>query len=180
MNDNKESQIRRTLLHEKYIFRNVHKSEAAITAEIESICFPPNEACSLKHMTDRVNRAPEFLLVAEDRSPGKIAGLLSGLATDNEHLTDDFFTDAGVHDPHGANIMLLGLDVLPEYRRHGLARELVEQYKERERIKGRKKLILTCLPEKVAMYESFGFKNRGIGVSEWGGEAWYEMSLDII
>ncbi len=179
MNDNRDLETRRALLHEKYIFRDVRKSEAAITAEIESICFPPNEACSLKHMTDRVDRAPEFLLVAEDKTTGKIAGLLSGLATDREHLTDNFFTDARVHDPAGANIMLLGLDVLPEYRSQGLARELVEQYKEREKAKGRKKLILTCLPAKVSMYESFGFKNRGIGVSEWGGEAWYEMCLDI-
>ncbi len=179
MENNKNMEARRALLHEKYLFRDVRKDEACVTAEIESICFPPNEACSLEHMTDRVNRAPEYLLVAEDKATGKIAGLLSGLATDKEHLTDDFFTDASVHDPNGANIMLLGLDVLPEYRSQGLARELVEQYKLREKAKGRKKLILTCLPAKVQMYESFGFKNRGIGVSEWGGEAWYEMVIEI-
>lgn len=70
-------------------------------------------------------KAPELFLVAEDRTTGKIAGFLNGLATDREHLTDDFFTDAEMHDPKGKNIMLLGLDVLPEYQRQGLARELV-------------------------------------------------------
>ena len=34
--------------------------------------------------------------------------------------------------------MLLGLDVLPEYQHQGLARKLMEQYKERERARGKK------------------------------------------
>ena len=59
----------------------------------------------------------------------------------------------------------------------GLARELMEQYKEREQVKGRKKLILTCLPDKVEMYKKFGFKDHGIGDSVWGGEAWHEMDI---
>ena len=58
--------------------------------------------------------------------------------------------------------MLLGLDVLPEYRSQGLARELVRRYLERECGRGRKEIILTCLESKVAMYEKFGFKLYGI------------------
>ena len=87
------------------------------------------------------------------------------------------FPDADQHDPDGTNIMLLGLDVLPEHQHQGLARELMEQYKEREQVKGRKKLILTCLPDKVEMYKKFGFKDHGIGDSVWGGEAWHEMDI---
>ena len=109
-------------LTEKYIFRNIRQEEITQTAEIEKICFPPNEACSYEHMEKRVEKAPELFLVAEDRATGKIAGFLNGLATDREHLTDDFFTDAEMHDPKGKNIMLLGLDVLPEYQHQGLAR----------------------------------------------------------
>ena len=77
----------------------------------------------------------------------------------------------------GHKFMLLGLDVLPEYQHQGLARKLMEQYKERERARGRKKLILTCLPDKVEMYKKFGFKDHGIGDSVWGGEAWHEMDI---
>ena len=163
-------------LNEKYIFRNIRQEEITQAAEIEKICFPPNEACSYEHMEKRVDKAPELFLVAEDRSTGRIAGFLNGLATDREHLTDDFFTDAEVHDPKGKNIMLLGLDVLPEYRCQGLARELMRQYLEREKQKGRKRVVLTCLPDKIRMYEKFGFEDHGIGESVWGGEAWYEMS----
>lgn len=166
-------------LTEKYIFRNIRQEEIAQTSEIEKICFPPNEACSYEHMEDRVKKAPELFLVAEDRATGKIAGFLNGLATDREHLTDDFFTDAEMHDPKGKNIMLLGLDVLPKYQHQGLARELVSCYKEREKVNGRDKLILTCLPDKVEMYQKFGFKDHGIGDSVWGGEAWHEMSVEL-
>lgn len=166
-------------LYKKYIFRDIRPEEIDQTAEIERICFPPNEACTYEHMADRIQKAPELFLVAEDRETGKIAGFLNGLASDREHLTDDFFTDAEVHNPAGKNIMLLGLDVLPKYQHQGLARELMRQYMERETARGREKLILTCLPDKVAMYEKFGFKNHGIGDSVWGGEAWYEMSAEL-
>ena len=163
------------VIHEKYEFRNIHKDEIEQAAEIESICFPPNEACTYEHMESRIKKASDLFLVVVDRETGKIAGFLNGLATDREHLTDDFFTDANLHDPEGVNIMLLGLDVLPEYQHKGLARKLMEQYKEGERARGRKKLILTCLPDKVEMYKKFGFKDHGIGGSVCGGEAWHEM-----
>lgn len=71
--------------------------------------------------------------------------------------------------------MLLGLDVLPEYRGQGLAREIMMRYLGIEREKGRKRAILTCLEEKVSMYESMGYRNHGISASVWGGEQWYEM-----
>ena len=60
-------------LTEKYIFRNIRQEEIAQAAEIEKICFPPNEACSYEHMEKRVDKAPELFLVAEDRATGRIA-----------------------------------------------------------------------------------------------------------
>ena len=162
---------------DRFEFRSVRANEAEEIAEIEKICFPPHEACSKKDMFERVEHAPELFLVAVDRDTGKIVGFLNGLATNREHLTDDFFEDADVHEAEGRNIMLLGLDVLPEYRCQGLARELMRQYLEREKQKGRKRVVLTCLPDKVRMYEKFGFEDHGIGESVWGGEAWYEMSI---
>ena len=76
--------------------------------------------------------------------------------------------------------MLLGLDVLPEYRRQGLATELVRKYAERERANNRQKLILTCLQSKVEMYKKMGFHDDGIANSTWGGEEWHEMSLSLV
>ena len=163
-------------LQERFEFRNVKAEEADQTIEIENICFPPNEACSPKSMTERVSRAQETFLVAVDKETGKIAGFLNGLATDEEAFRDEFFTDITVHNPKGKNIFLLGLDVRPEYRRQGLAREIMNQYVKREQANGRKMLKLTCLEQKVEMYKKMGYKDEGISASVWGDEEWHEMS----
>lgn len=166
-------------LLKQFEFRNIRKDEADQAAVIEQICFPPNEACSEKHMKERVERAPEMFLVAVDRETGKIAGFLNGMATDESVFRDEFFTDAGLYEPAGKNIMLLGLDVLPEYRGQGLARELVYHYLERERENGRESIKLTCLQSKVEMYKKMGFDDEGISDSSWGGEEWHEMSQAV-
>ena len=97
-------------LYEKYEFREIRPEEAEQAAEIERICFPPNEACSREMMLERVERAPEQFLVAVDKQTGKIAGLLNGICTDEYSFRDEFFTDATLHNPNGRNVMLLGLD----------------------------------------------------------------------
>jgi ribosomal protein S18 acetylase RimI-like enzyme len=167
------------ILLENYSFRTILPGEASQAAAIEQICFPPNEACSEQHMKERVAKAPELFFVAVDKTTGKLVGFLNGLATDEDVFRDEFFTDANLHNPNGKNVMLLGLDVLPEYRRQGIARELVRGYAKREQENGRKMLILTCLKQKVNMYEKMGFVDRGIANSTWGGEEWHEMSYNI-
>ena len=166
-------------LHECFLFRYIRDGEAGEAAEIERICFPPNEACTRKRMEERAAAAPDLFLVAIDRRTGKMAGFLNGIATDEEALRDEFFTDAGNHCPYGKNVMLLSLTVLPEYRRQGLGRELVRVYAGREKTRGRAQLVLTCLDEKVEMYRKFGFRDQGESASVWGGEKWHEMSLPL-
>lgn len=164
---------------ERFDFRSIRQEETNQAVKIEQICFPPNEACSKEHMTERINGAPELFLVAVDKNTGLIAGFFNGIATNEEEFRDEFFTDITLHNPEGKNVMLLGLDVLPEYRMQGLARELVRRYVERERLNNRKKAILTCLDSKVEMYKKMGFIDDGIANSTWGGEAWHQMSLYI-
>lgn len=162
-------------LTERFEFRNIHAKETDQAVAIEQICFPPNEACSEKSMKDRIAKAAELFLVAIDKETGKIAGFLNGISTDEYSFRDEFFTDANLHHPNGKNIMILGLDVLPEYRGQGLARELMYQYLRQERENNRQMVILTCLQEKVKMYTKMGFRDMGMADSSWGGEEWHEM-----
>lgn len=164
---------------EKFEFRDVRPDEAELTIVIEQICFPPNAACSAKSMRERVANAAETFLVAVDKETGKLAGFLNGVATNEEVFRDEFFTDITLHNPEGKNIMLLGLDVLPEYRHQGLAREIMNRYVSREQAKGRKCLYLTCLDGKVEMYKKMGYTDDGISGSVWGGEEWHDMSRRI-
>lgn len=166
-------------MKEKFEFRDVRPDEGELTIVIEQICFPPNEACSAKSMRERVANAAETFLVAVDKETGKLAGFLNGVATNEEVFRDEFFTDITLHNPEGKNIMLLGLDVLPEYRHQGLAREIMNRYVSREQAKGRKCLYLTCLDGKVEMYKKMGYTDDGISGSVWGGEEWHDMSRRI-
>ena len=172
----KEYNIADKELTGRFEFRNIHPDEADQAVAIEQICFPPNEACSEKHMKERIAKAPELFLVAVDKETGKLAGFLNGLSTSENSFRDEFFTDADLYDLNGKNIMLLGLDVLPEYRGQGLAREIMYQYCIREQENNRRILFLTCLQAKVKMYEKMGFRDHGIANSSWGGEEWHEMS----
>lgn len=163
-------------LNQRFEFRNILPQEADQTVSIELICFPPHEACSEKMMKERVAMVPDLFLVAVDKETAKIAGFLNGIATNEDSFRDEFFSDARLHDPAGKNVMLLGLDVLPEYRGQGLAKEIMFRYLHREGERGRKMVTLTCLPSKIKMYEKMGYQNKGISASTWGGEQWYEMS----
>lgn len=166
-------------INENFVFRSINADEVDQAVIIEHICFPPNEACSEKCIKERVKKAPERFLVAIDKKTDKLAGFLNGLATNEKVFRDDFFLDAELYEPNGKYIMLLGLDVLPEYRGQGLGRELVNQYSIIEKALGTKRLVLTCLEEKVEMYLKFGFTDNGIANSAWGGEQWHEMYIDV-
>ena len=158
-----------------FLVRNIRPDEAAQTAEIEAICFPPEEALSEKMMSDRIAKAANHFLVAEDKVTGKIAAFVNGIATDDISFRDEFFYNAKLHDSSGKDIVILGVEVLPEYRGRGLASELMSRYLSRECARGRKSAILTCEKSKVPMYEKMGFQERGISDSFWGGKPWYEM-----
>ena len=164
-------------IYERFEFRTIKQEEAEEAAEIERLCFPPNEACSKEHMIDRIKAASDLFLIAIDRATGKMAGFLNGIATDEYSFKDEFFTDAGTHKPDGRYVMLLGLDVLPEYRKQGLAKELVYYYCRREQARNRNRLVLTCLANKVKMYTKLGFRDLGESASVWGGEKWHEMDI---
>ncbi len=165
------------IIRDNFEFRYINKEETDQAINLEQICFPPNEACSPKNMTIRIEKAAEQFLVAVDKKTGKIAGFLNGLTTNEKKFRDEFFTDADLYNKDGDTIMILGLVVHPDYRLNGLARELVKQYSIREKERGRKEALLTCLDDRVPMYLKFGFTDKGIADSTWGGEEWHEMSL---
>ncbi len=163
-------------LSERFLFRDIRPEEAGQAAEIEKVCFPPHEACTEEMIWERIAKVPELFLVAENKASGQIAGFVTGISTDEGFFRDEFFSDASLHDPKGRNVMILGLNVRPEYRRQGLGKELMFQYLRREWDRDRKMVTLTCLDSKVKMYARMGFQDRGLSGSAWGGEQWHEMS----
>lgn len=118
---------------------------------------------------------PDQILIAQDRESGEIAGFVSSMASDEERLRDAFFTDVTLHDKAAQTAFGLSLDVLPQFRDQGLARELVRLCGIWCQVKGRRRLVITAHEELVKMYERMGFKDLGISDSKWGGTVWHEM-----
>lgn len=168
-------------LHERFLFRNIdpeNTEEVEYAVYMEHTCMPPTDACTREEIMDRASAASELFLIAVDRETGQIAGILNGVAANESVFTDDFFSDAGtLHDPNGTTVMLTGMDVMPEYRNQGLARELVATCARREKEKGRKRMILTCVEDKIEMYKKFGFEYMGVSESVYGGTVWYDMDI---
>lgn len=171
----KDYEVKQQLI-DKFLFRNIRPDEGDQVADIETICFPPNEACAPERMKERTIKAPELFLAAEDKKTGRIAGFINGVASDKEVFQDEFFTDISLHDPDGKNVFILGVDVLPQYRGQGLAKELMYRYLLLCREMDRNLVILTCLDSKVDMYRKMGYQDQGMSGSVWGGEQWHEMS----
>ena len=161
----------------RFGFRDIRPEEAERAAEIEQIVFPPNEAVLPDDVKKQAAVAPDLFMVAIDKVNGRGVGFLNGLATNETEFRDEFFTDKSLHEPEGSTVMLLGLDVLPEYQRRGLGTEIMRHYCQREKAKGRKRIVLTCLPGLVEMYKKMGFTDLGMSRSMWGGESWHEMEI---
>ena len=143
---------------------------------VESSTFPPAEACTYDTFRYRLTAYPERFLVAE--LDGKVVGIINGCTTDEPLICDELF-EAGGHDPKGANQMIFGLGVLPEYQHRGIAAKLMAALIDLSRKEGRKTVVLTCKEHLIHYYSRFGFENRGVSGSVHGGAVWYDMVLPL-
>lgn len=171
--------VRREEIRAGLTFRDGKPEDGPEFADMEEICFPPGERISRQVIIERAVRFPDQFLVGFDPSEKKIAGVIAGVATEKDSFTDDLFTDPSLHDPSASTIMITGLEVRPEYRQMGLATELMRRFIDRERSKGRKRIVLTCLDRLVPFYERMGYGKIGLSKSTLGGQAWYEMDMTL-
>lgn len=161
----------------EYFIRKICSGEAQLAEEVEQACFPVNEACILSIMEQRVEHASDLFLVAIEKESNRMIGILDAIATNEKHLKDEFFTDISQHIPTGKHCMILGLAVLPIYQGQGIARALMQAFMEQEQ--DRESIVLTCLEEKVKLYEKLGFEDLGESNSSWGKEVWHEMNYKL-
>ena len=115
-----------------------------------------------------------FWLLEED---GRLVSFINGLVSDEPTIRDEMFADAAFHNEHGAWQMVFGVNTLPEYRRRGLAGEVMRQVIADARSQGRKGCVLTCKDRLVHYYETFGYRSEGVSASTHGGAVWYDMRL---
>ena len=91
-------------------------------AAIEAQCFPQAEAATRESLADRLSAYPQSFLIAE--SDGQPVGFINGCVTNAPTIDDDMFSDTACHNPQGCYQAIFGLDVLPDYRRQGIAAKM--------------------------------------------------------
>ena len=151
----------------------IHDLEAI--AAVEAECFPAAEAATHESIKGRLEVFADHFWLLEDGDT--MVGFVNGMATDLPDLCDEMYEDAHMHDPKGAWQMIFGVNTLPEYRRQGLAEQVLRRVIADAREQGRLGCVLTCKAALVHYYEKFGFVSEGISDSEHGGAEWYAMRL---
>ena len=115
-----------------------------------------------------------FFVAIED---GEVVGFINGCTTNSPELPDELYHDTSLHNPNGAYQTVFGLDVLPKYRRNGIAENLLNYFIQISKARGKKGIVLTCKDYLVHYYKKFGFEHKGVSASSHGGAKWNDMVL---
>lgn len=162
---------------QEFTVRSVRQDDLESIAEIEAVCFPVSEAASRDSFKERIAAFPESFLVAE--VGGKLVGYINGCATDSPVIYDELFHSTSHHRQTGENLTVFGLAVIPQFRKQGVASQLMEHFVQTAKRLGKKKVILTCKERLIHYYECFGYVNNGISKSTHGGVQWFDMTLAL-
>lgn len=149
---------------------------SALTA-VEAACFPVAEAATEADFAARLRVYPNhFWLLEQD---GEVVSFVNGMVTDEPTIRDEMYANASLHREDGAWQAIFGVNTLPDYRRRGLAGQLLTAAAEDARTARRRGCILTCKDRLIHYYEKFGYQNQGVSQSVHGGAVWYDMTLEF-
>ena len=155
--------------------RNATLEDLAALTAIEAACFPAAEAAKEEDFRRRLSVYPNHFWLLEQE--GQVVSFVNGLVTDEEKLRDEMYENAALHNEQGAWQMIFGVNTLPQYRRQGLAGQVIRRCIDDARRQGRRGVVLTCKDYLVHYYETFGFVSEGVSQSTHGGVVWYDMRL---
>lgn len=159
------------------IIRNVLHKDLDECYRVETSGFPPEEAASRETVQLRIETFPRGFFVAE--IDGKVVGMLNSASTDKDDISDEELKRLIGHDPHGKNMVVFALAVLPEFQKRGIARRLMSKFVEEACQCQKEKVLLICKRHLIAYYERMGFTHAGLSRSTHGGAEWHEMHLTL-
>ncbi len=160
------------------VIKHATKEDIKAVAEVEAVCFPKAEAATENDITKRVECYGNHFWLMYDEE--KLIAFVDGFVTNEPDLTDEMYENASMHNEDGAWQMIFGVNTLPEYRKQGIAAQLINCAIDDARIQERKGLVLTCKEKLVHYYAKFGFKDEGVSEkSKHGNVIWHQMRLSF-
>jgi ribosomal protein S18 acetylase RimI-like enzyme len=162
---------------DRIIIRNVLLKDLDECYLVETSGFPPEEAATRETIKLRIDMFPQGFFVAE--AEGRVIGILNSAATDKDDISDEELKQLIGHIPHGKNMVVFALAVLPEYQKRGIANRLMSRFVEDARERKKENILLMCKQHLIAYYERMGFVHIGLSKSTHGGAEWHEMRLAL-
>jgi ribosomal protein S18 acetylase RimI-like enzyme len=161
----------------RIIIRNVFPKDLDECYLVEISGFPLEEAATRETIKLRIDMFPQGFFVAE--AEGRVIGILNSAATDKDDISDGELKQLIGHIPHGKNMVVFALAVLPEYQKRGIANQLMFRFVEDARERKKENILLMCKQHLIAYYERMGFTHLGLSKSTHGGAEWHEMRLAL-
>ena len=159
------------------MIRHATLEDLKAVAELESLCFPPQEAANESQLRERIEcYGNHFWLLYEG---DQLVAFADGFATDCSDLNDSMYACASDHQEHGAWQMIFGVNTHPDFRHRGYASLVMNQAIRESRESGRKGLVLTCKESLIPFYARLGFRDEGISSSVHGDTVWHQMRLSF-
>jgi predicted GNAT family N-acyltransferase len=142
---------------------------------VESLSFPESEAASRESFEQRLKIYPKHFWVLE--VDGKIISIINGMITNEPQKHDELLENPALHNENGDWLIIFGVATLPEYRKKGYSKALMQKVIEVTKSENRKGIVLVCKDELIDFYKQFGFEFLGVSKSEHGGAKWNDMKL---
>lgn len=157
--------------------RNARKADLPDLVVIENLCFVKEEAATEESFEKRVHFYPDSFFVAEEN--GELIGLVNGPVIEKVFITDDLFSNSKENPQVGGHQSVLGLAVVPDFQKRGIATALLTRLEKEAKEKHRETVTLTCKEKLIPFYEKQGYENYGISSSQHGGVVWYNMVKNL-
>ena len=113
------------------MLKQVTIQDLELLYHIETTCFPIQEAASYQSLKERLavyHEGFEIFYIAH-----QAIGYIGGLRNNECNLPDSMYENAFLHQENGKYQMIFSVCILPEYRGHGYAREMVKEYVEKRK-----------------------------------------------
>lgn len=157
--------------------RQVEAIDLDTCYQLESICFPEEEAASKENIQTRILKYPEGFYVLEDE--GTIIGHINSGCTNKKDISDEAFKALTGHDPDGKNAVIFSVAIAPNKRGEKYGHHLLHHFMDVCKTQNKQCILLLCKTDLIPYYESAGFSYSNLSQSTHGGAQWHQMKYII-
>lgn len=133
--------------------------------KIENSGFSEEKAATEESMKERIEKIADTFILAYNEKQQPI-GYIVGPATDERYISDELFDYVHPYKAECKYQTILSLVISPDYKRLGIAGELMHQLALVSKSQNRQFITLTCLKELIPFYEKHGYVLEGIAGSK--------------